>query len=141
MSSMHRAFVALLLCACAHRAPGTEAPPLETVAVQGETVTRSYDLNGDGKPDDWKIFKLVRDPSGQVREVLVERRLDLNFDGKPDVTTWYDESGAKVREAFDLDFDGKPDVTAYYEKGELVRKEYADRIAYYESGKRVRIDY
>ncbi len=145
---MRCAFVAMLLCACAHEAPRAEAPrALEAVEVQGDTVTRTYDLNGDGKPDDWKVFKLIRDPSGQTREALIERRLDTNFDGKPDVTTWYDENGVRVREAFDLDFDGKIDVVAYYEKGELVRKEYfrldpskPDVIAWYEAGKRVRVE-
>jgi hypothetical protein len=145
---MRRALLAMVLCACAHQTPRAEAPlPSPGVEVQGDTVTRTFDLNGDGKPDDWKVFRLIADPSGRTWEALIERRLDTNFDGKPDLTTWYDESGARVREAFDLDFDGKVDVVNHYEKGELVRKEIfrgdparPDTVAFYEGGKRVRVE-
>ena len=146
----------ILLSACAHEqaqpeaaAPkAAEGPEIKT-EVQGDTVTRTYDLNHDGKPDDWKVWKLLPDPAspGKTREALIERRLDTNFDGKPDVTTWFDEAGQKVKEAFDLDFDGTVDVVDVYEKGIMTRKEYfhgasarPDAIAYYEGGKRVRVE-
>jgi hypothetical protein len=122
--------------------------------VDGDDLIRTYDLNHDGRPDDWKHFKVVPDLSPDLsnvrkppREVLLKRELDTNFDGKPDVTTWYDDHGVRTQEAFDLDFDGHPDVINHYEKGVLVRKETfrrtadkADGVATYEGGKKVRVE-
>ncbi len=143
----------LLLAACAHAPPPAQAsaPAVSDVhtEVQADTVVRSFDLNHDGKPDDWKTYKLVADPAAPGKTVprLVKRELDTNFDGKPDVTTWYDEAGLKVREAFDLDFDGRVDVVDVYEQGVLQRKETfhsasskPDQIAYYEGGRKVRVE-
>lgn len=145
----------LLSLACAHAPPpapvaARPAPGSDVVTeVQGDTLQRSFDLNHDGKPDDWKTYKLVPDPTapGKTLERLIRRELDTNFDGKPDVTTWYDEEGAKVREAFDLDFDGRVDVIDVYEKGVLLRKETfhssaarPDQVAFFEGGRKVRVE-
>lgn len=151
---MKRALILLVACAaCAHGEPRADEPkeavpaPSVVTEVQGDTLTRTFDLNHDGKPDDWKVWKLLADAAGKTREVLIERRLDTNFDGKPDVTTWFAEDGSKVKEAFDLDFDGRVDVVHFYEKGVLVRKETfgqdprrPEAVAFYEGGKRVRVE-
>ena len=150
-----------LLCiafafACSHEAPRVEAPAQKVEAandivteVSGDTLTRSYDLNHDKKPDDWKTFKLLPDPAapGKTLEVLIKRELDTNFDGKPDVVTLFNEDGTRLKEQFDLDFDGKFDVVDHYEKGQLVRKETfhssetrPDLVTYYEAGKKVRVE-
>ena len=118
-----------------------------TVEVKGDTVIRTYDLNKDGKPDDWKHFRLVPQPDGQAKELMTERELDTNFDGKVDSTTWFDDDGQRTKEVCDLDFDGKPDVINDYEHGVIVRKELfethrekPDATVYFEGGKKVRVE-
>ena len=117
--------------------------------VRGDQLVRTFDLNRDGKPDDWKYFRLVPDPADATKthEVLIRRELDTNFDGKPDITTVFNEDGTKASESFDLDFDGRQDVVDTYEKGVLVRKDTfhrqakaPDQVAYYEGGKKVRVE-
>ncbi len=140
---------------CAHTpkdAPASDAPePLETsVEVNGEELVRTFDLNRDGKADDWKHYRLLPDltENGKPRELLIRREMDTNFDGKVDLITWFNEDGTRAKESFDLDFDGKPDVIVVYEKGVIVRKETfhgsasdkPDTIAYYEGGKKVRVE-
>ena len=106
------ALAASLACSHAQQAgPSDTQEGMEpTVETRGDQVIRTYDLNRDGKPDDWKHFKLVPGENGQMREVMIERDLDTNFDGKVDLTTYYDDDGVRVKEIYDLDFDGKPDV-------------------------------
>src|SRR5947207_637764 len=120
------------LAACSHDEPRPEQAPIKPEAandivteVQGDTLTRTFDLNHDQKADDWKVFKLLPDAKspGKTVEVLIKRELDTNFDGKPDIVTLYNEDGTKSKESFDLDFDGHFDVVDTYEKGILVRKE------------------
>ena len=118
-----------------------------TVEVKGDTVIRTYDLNKDGKPDDWKHFRLVPGADGQSKEIMTERELDTNFDGKVDSTTWFDDDGQRTKEVCDLDFDGKPDVINDYEHGVIVRKELfethrekPDATVYFEGGKKVRVE-
>lgn len=149
----YSALVLALAAACSHAAPKVETTESSvadndiTTEVQGDTMVRTYDLNHDHKPDDWKTYKLVHDPQDPTKttEVLVKRELDTNFDGKIDVTTWYDEDGSKVKEAFDLDYDGKVDVIDTYEKNVLVRKQTlrggpGNQVAFYEGGKKVRVE-
>ena len=147
--------LAFAVAACAHvpkEAPKSDGPePLETfVEVNGEELVRTFDLNRDGKADDWKHYKLLPDltENGKPRELLLRREMDTNFDGKVDLITWFNDDGTRLKESFDLDFDGKPDVIVYYEKGVVVRKETfhgsasdkPDTIAYYEGGKKVRVE-
>ena len=144
-----------LLAACAHapkEAPKQEEPAgLEpTVELNGDELVRTFDLNHDGKADDWKHYRLLPDlgEKGKPKELLIRRELDTNVDGKPDLITWFNEDGTRSKESFDLDFDGKPDVIIYYEHGVVVRKETfhgakADRpdmVAIYEGGKKVRVE-
>ena len=154
---MPRRLVALLaasLLSCAHAPASPAEAPKDTgpelgMTVNGDQVVRTFDLNGDGKPDDWKYYRLVPDPADPsvTLERLEHRELDTNFDGKPDVMTWFGADGARLKEAFDLDFDGRPDAIALYEGGVLVRKETwqrhgekPDSVAYYEGGKKVRVE-
>ncbi len=138
-----------LACAHAPESKANAAPEgLEpTVETRGELVIRTYDLNRDGKADDWKTFKVMPGAEGQTHEVMIERELDTNFDGKVDLTTFYDDDGTRTKEIYDLDFDGKPDVIDLYEHGVLVRKEMyqthrekPDATGYYEGGKKVRVE-
>ena len=106
--------------------------------TQGLTK-RTFDLNLDGKPDQWKYLatrKLVR----------VER--DLNFDGKPDIYQYPNATGDVVEEEMDLDLDGVIDVVSYYRGGVLNRKEMSvdfsgkfSIVKYYDTnGKLTRIE-
>ena len=118
-----------------------------TMELHGDQVIRTYDLNKDGKADDWKHFRLVANPDGTTHEVLFERELDTNFDGKVDLTTWFDDDGQRAKEIYDLDFDGKPDVIDTFEHGVIIKKELfqthrekPDATAFYEGGKKVRVE-
>ena len=103
-----------------------------------------FDLNGDGKPDVWKVYRVTEEDDSKQR-VLVRKDMDLNWDGRLDLRQHLDESGRVVKEEMDLDFDGHVDAVAYYEEGQLVRKEMdltfdgrPDVFRYYEGGKLVR---
>jgi len=136
-------------CASAPPKPAVPPPPPESAVAETRTegeLIRSYDLNRDGKPDDWKFYKLL-DVEGRQVEVLVRRELDANFDGKVDIWTWFQPDGTRSKEQFDLDFDGRVDVVHHYEKGVLARKETfrgsSDKpaqVTFFEGGKKVRVE-
>ncbi len=68
---------------------------------------RSFDKNGDGKPDKWAVFK------GQWP---VEIRYDTNADGRPD--QWEFLEDGRIREVReDRDFDGRADRIVVYKGG------------------------
>src|SRR5262245_64697825 len=79
---------------------------------------REFDLNHDGMPDLWKVYK-----TENGNEHLVRKELDLNFDGKVDIYDYYDDKGILIKDEIDLDHDGKIDVVTFYEDGKPVRKE------------------
>src|SRR5579883_1866296 len=80
------------------------------------------DVNGDGKPDVWKMYVLGMEAGTQLN-VLVCKEVDLNFDGRKDMWVHYDPSGNKLMEEFDYDFDGKIDMWVIYQNGRRVREE------------------
>ena len=131
----------------------------------------SLDANGDGKPDDIKLFLPVNQDGHQVQQ-LVCKQSDLDFDGKMDLVQYYGpagelfmdeysmnysgkfngrtffQEGKKVRAEKDMDFDGKPDYFEYYEGGKLVRVERdrdgdgkIDEWQYYENGRLDRVGF
>ncbi len=140
----------LIAAACAHKAPREEKP--QALAGQPSAAEASefqpgpgeklaeIDVNRDGKPDVWKVFK---DDAG--KEVAVRKFMDLNGDGRIDAREFYTAQGTLDKVIYDMDFDGQPDVVRFYEKDQLVRKEYAlgfDGVSrtysYYEKGKLIR---
>ncbi|MGB9599134.1 MAG: hypothetical protein ACPL7I_01160, partial [Myxococcota bacterium] len=105
---------------------------------------KTYDLNGDNKPDIWEYYKKV-EKDGKPVEVVVRKEFDLNHDGKVDMVRIFNDKGEVIREMIDFDFDGRFDTTNYIEKGQLVRQEMdlnwdgkPDIIKYFEKGKIVR---
>lgn len=106
--------------------------------------SRTYDINGDNKPDIWEYYKKgMKD--GKETEIVVRKEFDINNDGKVDIVKVYNESGDLVKEMIDFDFDGRFDVTNYIEKGQITRQELdlnwdgkPDIIKYFEKGKIVR---
>jgi hypothetical protein len=137
--------------ACAHQAAREEKPqaaqPGQPSAAEASELQpgqdeklSEIDMNRDGKPDVWKIF---READG--KELLVRKLMDLNGDGRIDAREYYTANGTLEKIIYDMDFDGQPDVVRFYEKDQLVRKEYAlgfDGISrtygYYEKGKLIR---
>jgi hypothetical protein len=65
------------------------------------------DLNHDGKPDVWKLYK---------GEVLTCKEVDLNHDGKKDYLAEFDDGGNLVLEAYDFDFDGHFDARMHIDR-------------------------
>jgi hypothetical protein len=92
--------------------------------LAGDKPTQSFDLNGDGKPDVWKVWVLPSAAQGgEQRKVLAEKRTDMNFDGRVDQTTYFTKTGDMAREELDFDFDGVVDAVDSYENGKLVLRE------------------
>ncbi len=81
----------------------------------------TFDLNRDGRPDVWKIFK--RTAQGDTRvEVMSCKQVDLDHDGRKDYVVAYTDKGAMTYEQFDFDFDGRFDALYQYDeaRAELV---------------------
>jgi len=89
--------------------PGTRPATAADCDARGKQV-QAIDLNGDGKPDVWKLYA-TKD------HVLVCKRTDLNFDGKIDLQVHYARDGQPTLEEYDLDFDGRIDMWRSLEHG------------------------
>ncbi len=95
--------------------------------VDGNTAIERIDINGDKRPDVYKFFRVVADPTGKakpedLKKVLIRKEMDVNFDQKIDIVQYYaGESGKEVlvREEMDLDFDGRVDTTRHYKGGNI----------------------
>ena len=136
---------------CATQRSGQQAarPSMQVLAatIEGDVVVERFDLDGDGRPDVFKHWRVVRQ-GGQVpagTRLLARREVDLDFDGKVDMITEYDVQGRVALERLDLDFDGRFDAVDHYENGQLVLREmelgYDQRPKvwkYYENGQLVR---
>lgn len=143
--------VALALPACGSsdtaKEPAKPEGQLLGMDITGETSTEKYDLNGDGKPDLFKIYVLrgPKDDPEKRTQLLARVDLDLDFDGDVDVRRHFNEQGTVVREEMDLDFDGKFDAVDYYQDGNLYRRDMAMNfdgkpsiVKYYTQGKLTR---
>ncbi|MBL8788502.1 MAG: hypothetical protein JNJ59_26645 [Deltaproteobacteria bacterium] len=95
--------------------------------IIGDTTIEKYDLNGDQKPDLFKIYVLrgPRDQPEKRTQLLARQDLDLDFDGDVDVRRFFNEAGTVVREEMDLDFDGQFDAIDFYSDGVLYRRDLA----------------
>lgn len=115
--------------------------------VEGDRVRERFDLNGDGKPDIWKVWIRPNNPNeapGRSR-LLARKDVDMNFDGEVDLTTHYDRDGDILKEEMNLDYDGGIDAVDYYRNGDLYLREMAlgadgrPRLwKYYEAGQLTR---
>lgn len=81
--------------------------------VAGKNVV-SYDLNRDGKPDVWRLYKTEKAGDSTV-EILTCRQVDLDHDGRKDMVIAFSRSGQPLYEKIDFDWDGKFDVSAVYD--------------------------
>src|SRR5690349_8708970 len=119
--------IPVLLAGCSHKqqlAPGeNDLGGGVTETVNGDEVKKAFDLNGDGKPDAYEVYKKYKDEKGKEATRLVRKEFDLNGDGKIDFWRWYDDKEQLEKEANDLDFNGSVDTVTYYEKGEKTKEE------------------
>jgi hypothetical protein len=106
------------------KGPAKPEAQLLGLEIVGETSVERYDLNGDGKPDLFKIY-VIREGDGDKKTLLGRQDLDLDFDGDVDVRRYFNEQGTVVREEMDLDFDGQFDAIDYYSDGNLYRRDMA----------------
>jgi hypothetical protein len=117
-----------VISACGSSQKRTEVRPdsqLLGVEIRGDTETEKYDLNGDGRPDLFRIHVLrgpKENPEARTK-VLARQDLDLNFDDLIDMRRHFNEAGVVVREEMDLDFDSKFDAIDYFADGTLYRRD------------------
>jgi hypothetical protein len=107
---MRFACLVLMLASIAHAdvaIPG--ARPADSADCDDKTKrVEATDVNGDGKPDVWKLF---------AKDRLTCKKVDLNFDGKLDMLVHYAPDGQPRLDEMDFDFDGRIDQWRLYDKG------------------------
>ena len=68
----------------------------------------TYDLNKDGKPDVWRLYK-TEDEGGTKVEFMTCKQVDFDHDGRKDWVVAYNRKGTPLFEKADFDYDGKVD--------------------------------
>src|ERR1043165_4423338 len=81
--------------------------------TNGKNVV-TYDLNHDGKPDVWRLYK-TEDDGGTKVEYLTCKQVDFDHDGRKDWVVAYNRKGNTLFEKADFDYDGKWDMSAIYD--------------------------
>src|ERR1700712_2110002 len=71
----------------------------------------TYDLNKDGKPDVWRLYK-TEDENGTKVEFMTCKQVDFDHDGKKDWVVAYNRKGMPLYEKADFDYAGKWDMSA-----------------------------
>lgn len=97
------------------KVPKVDPTLCQSDASGGRVV--AYDLNHDGRPDEWKIYRSV-EQNGVKTEVLTCKQVDLDHDpqSRKDYVVQYDEQGNILLEEVDYDFDGRFDARRHYDK-------------------------
>jgi len=81
--------------------------------TNGKNVV-TYDLNHDGKPDVWRLYK-TEDDGGTKVEWLTCKQVDFDHDGRKDWVVAYNRKGNPLYEKADFDYDGKWDMSTVYD--------------------------
>jgi hypothetical protein len=81
--------------------------------TNGKNVV-TYDLNHDGRPDVWRLYK-TEDDGGTKVEFLTCKQVDFDHDGRKDWVVAYNRKGNTLFEKADFDYDGKWDMSAIYD--------------------------
>jgi hypothetical protein len=81
--------------------------------TNGKNVV-TYDLNHDGKPDVWRLYK-TEDDGGTKVEWLTCKQVDFDHDGRKDWVVAYNRKGNPLYEKADFDYDGKWDMSTIYD--------------------------
>jgi hypothetical protein len=74
----------------------------------------TYDLNHDGKPDVWRLYK-TEDEGGTKVEFMTCKQVDFDHDGRKDWVVAYNRKGTPLFEKADFDYDGKWDMSAIFD--------------------------
>jgi hypothetical protein len=74
----------------------------------------TYDLNKDGKPDVWRLYK-TEDEGGTKVEFMTCKQVDFDHDGRKDWVVAYNRKGMPLYEKADFDYDGKWDMSAIFD--------------------------
>ena len=74
----------------------------------------TYDLNHDGKPDVWRLYK-TEDEGGTKVECMTCKQVDFDHDGRKDWVVAYNRKGNPLYEKADFDYDGKWDMSTVYD--------------------------
>ena len=81
--------------------------------TNGKTVV-TYDLNHDGKPDVWRLYR-TEDEGGTKVEFMTCKQVDFDHDGKKDWVVAYNRKGLPLYEKADFTYDGKWDMSKVYD--------------------------
>ncbi|HEY4178888.1 MAG TPA: hypothetical protein VGM90_18705 [Kofleriaceae bacterium] len=81
--------------------------------TNGKNVV-TFDLNKDGRPDVWRLYKVVDDGGTKV-EQLTCKQVDFDRDGRKDWVVAYSPKGTPLFEKADFDYDGKWDMSKIYD--------------------------
>ncbi len=81
--------------------------------TNGKNV-QTYDLNKDGKPDVWRLYR-TDDEGGTKVEYMTCKQVDFDHDGRKDWVVAYNAKGNSLYEKADFDYDGKWDMSAVFD--------------------------
>jgi hypothetical protein len=112
----------LLACgACKGKQGDTTPKDAEGIAKVDPTLCDTngkniitYDLNKDGRPDVWRLYK-TEDEGGTKIEYMTCKQVDFDHDGRKDWVVGYNRKGQPLFEKADFDYDGKFDMSAVYD--------------------------
>jgi hypothetical protein len=74
----------------------------------------TFDLNKDGRPDVWRLYK-TEDENGTTVEFMTCKQVDFDRDNRKDWVVAYNRKGSPIYHKADFDYDGKWDVSAVYD--------------------------
>jgi hypothetical protein len=95
-----------------------------TLCDTGGKNVVTFDLNKDGRPDVWRLYKSEEEGGTRV-DILTCKQVDFDHDNRKDWVVGYNRKGGVVFEKADLDYDGRFDMSAVYDtkSGKVVEVE------------------
>jgi hypothetical protein len=95
-----------------------------TLCDTGGKNVVTFDLNKDGRPDVWRLYKSEEEGGTRV-DILTCKQVDFDHDNRKDWVVGYNRKGGVVFEKADLDYDGRFDMSATYDtkSGKVVEVE------------------
>ncbi|MEZ4368754.1 MAG: hypothetical protein R2939_21125 [Kofleriaceae bacterium] len=85
-----------------------------TLCETGGKNVITYDLNKDGQPDVWRLYK-TEDEGGTKVEYMTCKQVDFDHDGRKDWVVGFGRKGVRQYEKVDMDYDGRFDLSAVYD--------------------------
>jgi hypothetical protein len=95
-----------------------------TLCDTGGKNVVTFDLNKDGRPDVWRLYKSEEEGGTRV-DILTCKQVDFDHDNRKDWVVGYNRKGGVLFEKADLDYDGRFDMSATYDpkSGKVVEVE------------------